>query len=66
MAERQSADVYAALSTAFREAGWLVSLKLRYPPGREPELYIEKLTLETAEEMAMTIEAGLDMRVIKS
>ncbi|MFI2909482.1 hypothetical protein ACG2OD_14700 [Streptomyces sp. PDY-4] len=62
--ERDPADVLASLNQAFIRAGWLVDMqivstiwgpRLQFPRG---------MGLDYVEELALTIDAGLQTRVI--
>lgn len=64
MPSQEASDVLALLNTAFRDAGWLVEMSIaRTVHGSQ--ICIAGLPLENAEEMALTIQAGLEARVIR-
>jgi hypothetical protein len=65
MRERDASDVFALLNTALLDAGWLVPIRLRQTAAGA-QVWVEGIDMETAEELALTIRAGLDARVIRS
>lgn len=64
MPNREPSDTYAQLHTAFQDAGWLVPMRLRQS-AEGPQVWIEGLDMQTAEELALTIQAGIETRVIR-
>lgn len=63
--QREPSDIFALLNTALLDAGWLVPIRLRQTADG-PLVWVEGLDLKTAEEMALTIQAGVEARVIRS
>ena len=64
MQARDASDVFALLSTALHDAGWLIPLRLRQTAAG-PQVWVEGMDTATAEELALTIQAGLEARVIR-
>jgi hypothetical protein len=65
MPSRDAADAFALLNTALRDAGWLVPMELVHTAWG-PRILIEGLSVETATELALTIQAGLERRVVQA
>ncbi|MEW2167498.1 hypothetical protein AB0912_31525 [Streptomyces sp. NPDC007084] len=64
MRSPDASSAYTLLNTAFHDAGLLLPMRIRHADGR-PAIWIEGISPEAAEELALTVQAGLEARVIR-
>lgn len=62
---RDAATLLAHLKTAFIEAGWLVDMEITDTEWGQRVSFPTGLGLDHAEELALTIEAGTEKRIIR-
>jgi len=65
MPRRETSDAVALLITSLRDAGWLFDVEVQDTPWG-PRIFLGGMKTETATELALTIQAGLEARVIRS
>ncbi|MFF8993389.1 hypothetical protein ACF09H_26345 [Streptomyces sp. NPDC014983] len=64
--ERRPDDLLARLKSAFREAGWLVDLEVIQTAWGPRLAFRDGLGLDHADELILTVQAGVRARVIKA
>ncbi|MFR9790808.1 hypothetical protein ACL07V_19465 [Streptomyces sp. MB22_4] len=64
--ERRPDDLLVRLKSAFREAGWLVDLEVIQTAGGPRLAFRDGLGLDHADELILTVQAGVRARVIKA
>ncbi|MEV6496920.1 hypothetical protein [Streptomyces prunicolor] len=64
MSSPDASAAYTLLNAAVNDAGLLVPMRIRDSPSG-PVIWIEGMTPEAAQELALTLQAGMKNRVIR-